>query len=282
MKKLLAPLLAVCLLLAGCTKIELPPFPVITPVPEATEAPSPTPAPTPEPTPTPTPEPTPEPIPYLDVETGDIRDWFQSEASGGYMDYYMYVPEKAVESMPLIVFLHGDGYVGLPDDLQFSGIVKNAKSIYGDEMPFILLLPSTSVPSWNAWNIPATLIDLIDRIAEEYSVDTDRIALTGHSRGAIGVWSVVSRYPGYFSAAVPVSCSCEDFIAESFTETPVWAFVGDNYSDYGIYGEYLENMVCGLQQKGAEAQLTVIPDCTHGEAGTKAYTEEVFDWMIAQ
>ena len=274
MKKVLVFLIILCVILSGCA--------VNGPAPTPTPAPTPEPTPTPVPTPTPTPEPTPEPIPYLDTETGDIRGWFTSEVTGGYMDYYMYVPEKAVENMPLIVFLHGDGYVGLPDDLMYCGIVERAKEIYGSDMPFILLTPATSVPSWTDWNIPGTLKDLIDCIAADYSCDSEHIIITGHSRGAIGVWTMVSYYPGYFSAAVPVSCPSVGFSPENFLETPVWAFVGDSYNDYGVYGQDMQNHVDCLKLVGAEAQLTVLPDCTHGRTSIEAYTREVFDWMIAQ
>lgn len=277
-RKVLLPLLALCVLAAAVAALS--PF---TPTPrEPVPAPTPTPAPTPEPTPVPTPTPTPEPIPYLDTETGDVRGWFTSGVTGGYMDYYMYVPEKAVENMPLIVFLHGDGYVGLPDDLQYCGIVERAKEIYGSEMPFILLAPSTSVPSWTDYNIPGTLKDLIDHIVEEYSCDSEHIIITGHSRGAIGVWTMVSCNPGYFSAAVPVSCPSVGFVAENFLETPTWAFVGDGYNDNGVYGRDMQNHVDCLKLKGAEAQLTVLPDCTHGQTSTEAYTEELFAWMISR
>lgn len=213
-----------------------------------------------------------------DAPTGDIRGWFTG-SSGGYMDYYMYVPENAVRGMPLVVFLHGDGLVGLPDDLMYCGTVTRAKEIYGEDMPFILLLPSTSVPSWTDYNIPNTLRELIDHVAGEYSCDARRISVTGHSRGAIGVWTMVSLNPNYFSAAAPVSCPSVGFRPESFRHTPLWALVGDGYNDYGVYGRDMENHVFALRQAGASAKLTVIENCSHGEAGTLAYTKELFDWL---
>lgn len=278
-RKILLFLVAACALLAAAAGLR----PCLS-APEPTPAPSPavTPAPTPVPTPTPTPEPTPEPIPYLDVETGDIRGSFTSENTWGTMEYYMYVPEKAVENMPLIVFLHGDGLVGQPDELKNCGTVTQAKAIYGDDVPFILLVPCTVIPSWTDYNIPATLRELIDRITADYLCDPERIILTGHSRGATGVWTMVSRNPGYFSAAVPVSCSAVELTESSFLETPTWAFVGDAYNDQGAYGQYMQNHVDCLKLVGAEAQLTIIENCSHGESGTKAYTRELFEWMLAQ
>ena len=41
----------------------------------------------------------------------------------------------------------------------------------------------------------------------------------------------------------------------------------------------MENHVFALRQTGASAKLTVIENCSHGEAGTLAYTKELFDWL---
>ncbi len=214
-----------------------------------------------------------------DMPTGDLRGTFTA-SSGSSMEYYMYVPENAVRGMPLVVFLHGDGLVGLPDDLKHCGIVTRAKEIYGADMPFILLLPSTTVPSWTDYGIPYTLRELIDSIAGEYSCDTRRISVTGHSRGATGVWTMVTLNPNYFSAAAPVSCSAVSLRPESFLHTPLRALVGDGYNDYDYYGRDMENHVSALRQAGASASLTIIENCSHGEAETRAYTKELFDWLI--
>lgn len=214
----------------------------------------------------------------LCVPTGDIRGSFTA-SSGSCMEYYMYAPDNAVRGMPLVVFLHGDGLVGLPDDLKDCGIVTRAKEIYGADMPFILLLPSTSVPSWTDYGIPYTLRELIDSVAAEYSCDMRRISVTGHSRGATGVWTMVTLNPNYFSAAAPVSCPSVGFWPESFRHTPLKALVGDAYNDYGYYGRDMENHVYALRLAGASASLTVIENCSHGEASVLAYTRELLDWL---
>lgn len=278
-RKILLVLLAVGALLAAAAGLS--PY-LSAPEPSPTPEPTPAPAPTSVPTPTPTPEPTTEPIPYLDTETGDIRGSFTAENGWATMEYYLYVPEKAVENMPLVVFLHGDGLVGQPDELKNCGIVTQAKEIYGDDVPFILLAPCTVVPSWTDNAIPATLRELIDYIAAEYLCDTEHIILTGHSRGATGVWTMVSRNPAYFSAAVPVSCSAVELTETSFLETPTWAIVGDGWNDDGLYGQSMRNHVNCLKLVGAEAQFSTIENCSHAESGTKAYTRELFEWMLAQ
>lgn len=281
LKKLFTVLLllgACCAVFAGVIAFSGGRMPEPSPTPTA----SPVPTSTPTPVPTPTPEPTPTPIPTLDTETGVLFDRFDSELTGNFYEYCLIVPENAVENMPLIVFLHGDGLIGNKDGLAECGIVRAAKEIYGDALPFLLLMPSAREATWTDYNYPATLKDLIDRTAEDYHADTEKIIITGHSRGAIGVWTMVDRYPGYFSAAVPVSCPSIGYDPHSFLETPVRAFVGDGCSDYGHYGQDMDNIVYNLRYFGVDAELTVLENCEHGQSEYNAYSEATFRWMLEQ
>ena len=42
-------------------------------------------------------------------------------------------------------------------------------------------------------------------IAGQYNIDPDRIYITGLSMGGFGTWGAVTRRPGLFAAAVPMS-----------------------------------------------------------------------------
>ena len=283
MKKCLRFLsLLLCMVcLSGCASAprqEAAESPATAEISEPENTPKPTPIPTPKPEPTPEPTPTPEPFP----EKGEFFKRFDCEETGDWFDYLLTVPEAAEEGMPLIVFLHGDGQVAAPKDLLYSGILRAAKEIYGEDIPFILLQPCTRIPSWTDGSIPETLKALIDSIAEEYRVDTEKIIISGHSRGAIGTWNMVDKYPAYFSAAVPVSCPSMGFDAINFLDTPVRAFVGDNYNDYDFYGEAMVNQIYLLLYYGVDADITIIEDCDHASSWYKAFTPELFAWMLEQ
>ena len=49
------------------------------------------------------------------------------------------------------------------------------------------------------------LMTLIEEIESEYSVDEDRIYLTGISLGGNGAWKVATDYPDKFAAVIPIS-----------------------------------------------------------------------------
>ena len=153
----------------------------------------------------PTEEPTELTIPPLGAGPGSHILSYHSEELDDFLDYYIHVPQGVTTGMPLMVFLHGDGEVNRLDLMPEGGISLIVDDIYGESFPFILLEPNTRIESWTKGDIPELLFELINAIADEYCVNTDKIILTGFSRGAIGVWDMISIYGGFFSAAVPVS-----------------------------------------------------------------------------
>ena len=229
-------------------------------------------------------EPTESAISSLGEAPGSRLECYYSEAYEDYLNYYIHIPENAVDGMPLIVYLHGDGEVNDPESLLIGGISNFSRNAYGASFPFILLEPNTRIDSWINGNIPELLFELINRVAVCYNVDTDRIILTGHSRGAIGVWDMISTYGGYFSAAVPVSSPHQkghiDYIKAA--EVPVWTFAGDIGTTERWYHKYLAQNVDQINVSGGFGRFTVLKNCDHSDAKVAAYVKETFDWMLAQ
>ena len=197
-----------------------------------------------EPAPTDPPMPT---DPSFVAEAGSYIDSYYSDEYQDYLDYYIHIPKDAVDGMPLIIFLHGDGEVGRIDLLPEFGLISHSLEIYGESFPYILLEPNTRIESWTKGNIPKLLFELINYVVDYYNIDPNKIILTGFSRGAIGVWDMISIYGGYFSAAVPVSSPHQkghiDYIKAA--EVPVWTFAGDIGETERWYHQYLRQNEIG-------------------------------------
>ena len=231
--------------------------------------------------PTEPPEPT---IPSLGESAGSRYECYYSDEYDDFLNYYVHIPEDAVVNMPLIVYLHGDGEVNRPHALPERGLKNFATKVYGEAYPFLILEPNTRTKSWINGCIPELLIGLIDRITERYSINVDKIILTGHSRGAIGVWDLISTYPEYFSAAVPVSSPHGnghiDYIKAA--GVPVWTFAGDIGGTERWYHKYLAQNVDQITVCGGYGKFTVLNGCDHSHTRGAAYVEETFEWMLAQ
>ena len=229
-------------------------------------------------------KPTEPTIPPLGESAGSRFECYYSDEYDDFLNYYVHIPEDAVVNMPLIVYLHGDGEVDRPYALPERGLKNFAVKIYGDAYPFIILEPNTRVKSWIKGCIPELLIGLIDRVAERYSINVDKIILTGHSRGAIGVWNMISTYPEYFSAAVPVSSPHGkghiDYVKAA--GVPVWTFAGTVGETERGYHKYLEQNVDQISVCGGFGKFTVLKGYEHSETRGAAYVEETFEWMLSQ
>lgn len=218
----------------------------------------------------------------LTIEPGAHEMRYDSEEANDYLNYWLHIPNGATENMPLIIFLHGDGEINNMGGLKHYGIYQAVQEIYGDDYPFILLMPNTRQYSWIKPNIQQILKELIDYVVEEYKIDKEHIIITGHSRGAIGTWHMISQYGDYFSCAVPVSCDyeLEDFVVTQAATVPVWAFVGSK--EYNKYGKNMDILVNQINEVEGSAQLTTLEGKEHWQTSYAAYTQETFDWMLAQ
>lgn len=280
--------LVLALVICGCSAAEAEsapsPEPTPTAIPTATPLPAPSPTPTPMPTPTPNPTPSPAPTPTPPAaEAGKTLLRYECAETGDWLDYWLIVPENAVEGMPLLVFLHGDGNRAMPESLENNAIQRKIEEIYGSEAPFLTIMPNTRLYSWTEGTIPETLISLVNHVAEEYNADADKIMLTGHSRGAIGTWYYISNYPELFSAAVPVSCGCDEALDyERMAAVPVWGFAGNVGQDGTHYLPAMERIAEKINAAGGSAKIYVLTGCDHAAAESAAYTAEVFEWMLSQ
>lgn len=219
----------------------------------------------------------------LDVQPGAHQLRFVSDDGNNYMEYYLYVPNNPQVNMPIIVFLHGAGEIGRVDLLENYGIASVVNEIYGDDFPFLLLLPCTHMPSWNYNHVSRTLIELIDSVADTYKADSSRICITGHSLGSSGTWKMVSLYSDYFSAAVPVSCGINESIDfENCAKVPIIAYVGTSGDAEKQYNTAMHNLVDRINEAGGSAQIRIIEGADHEAMVTAAYKAELFEWMLAQ
>ena len=216
----------------------------------------------------------------LQIDAGTFLNKFIDPVSDHYLEYYTFIPEKAVKDMPLIIFLHGDGETHKIDALERIALVENAKEYYGEEFPFIAIAPGLRQKSWCEGLVPRTLLALIEDTASRYEIDRNKIIITGFSRGAIGTWYYITNHTDIFSCAVPVSCPNEyPVLYHNLKEVPIWGFVGEK-EEY--YSQKMAEIINWTSEIGGDAKLSVIEDMSHTGMDKAAYTQETIEWMLTQ
>jgi predicted esterase len=307
-----APLALACLLALGsCARptIKEPPPPPPAPGVPSAELPRPgDPEPVSPAQPPPQPEqpveetPPPEAItrpPYLDP-TGLFEAREYRSAEGQALPYRLFTPNgyDPGKQYPLIIFLHGASARGNDNERQLGGPGQWGTATWTREEiqqahPAFVLAPQANRPGsrWvNQWRAnpmrnPADkeplelLVELLDELGQEFSIDPDRLYMTGLSMGGFGTWIAISRYPDKFAAAIPI-CGGGDPSALALTTTKVWAFHGS--ADRAVPPRRSREMIEALRRVGAEPRYTEYPKVAHN-AWVYAYQEpELAEWLFAQ
>lgn len=215
-------------------------------------------------------------------ETGQhVREYQDANSSIGH-HYLFYLPKDYGaddRKWPVIIYLHGASVRGNNlDRVKRYGLpwlVENRK-----DFPFIVISPQC--PAGTRWVDLNTdcIMKILDEICAEYSVDPDRIYVTGVSMGGHGAWYLAHRYPDRFAAVAPLCGRVDTTWAESVRNIPAWVFHGER--DRVCPKRYSDSMVKVLEDLGAPVKYTVYRGAGH-DIVTRTYkNEELYDWFLQQ
>jgi predicted peptidase len=189
------------------------------------------------------------------------------------------------QGWPVIVFLHGIGESG-------TNVWKTA--VHGplkyiekhSDFPFIVVCPQC--PVGQNWS-DETVISLLDEVIAKYTVDTNRVYLTGLSMGGFGAWSLATSHPDRFAAAAPI-CGGDGMMGvlagrfnkehgDALRSLPIWAFHGGK--DPIVSLAESERMVEAIKNLGSdEIKLTIYPEAAH-DSWTETYDNpELYRWFL--
>ncbi len=178
--------------------------------------------------------------------------------------YYLYIPEKAADGVPLLLLLHGSG--------------RNGKTLVDPWLPLArsegiaLVAPDASDP--RAWRIPQEgpdffhdLIEMV-RIANDV-VDDRRMYVFGHSAGATHGLDLGVLESDYFAAvavhAGVLSAEMLPILDQAPRKIPMAIWVGTNDPFFPLRA--VRNTRDVLTAKGFNTQLTEINNHTHDYYG---------------
>ncbi len=190
---------------------------------------------------------------------------------------------NAAHDYPLIVFLHGSGERGSDNTAQLNnnanGALQLVSAANSSATPCFMIAPQASVSEgWNA-NTLGQVMRAIQVLETNYSIDLNRIYVTGLSMGGGGTWDIITRYPFFFAAAVPMS-GWGAGSYEKIAALPIWAFHSANDSTVGVNGS--DNAVGAVRQLGGRVIYTRYATGGHGIWPTAYANPYLFPWLMAQ
>lgn len=219
-------------------------------------------------------------------------------AQGEQLGYRLFKPANydPARKYPLVLFLHGAGERGSNNIAQ----LKHGMKVFtSDDMvarnPAFVVVPQ--VPQNQKWSDvnwsemknalpkePSTsmrlTMEVLAALQKEFSIDADRIYVTGISMGGYGTWDAICRYPGVFAAAVPVCGGGDEAQAAVLAKLPIWCFHGDK--DTAVPVARSRNMIEAIKQAGGSPKYTEYPGVGHNSWDNAYADAALYDWLFAQ
>ncbi len=219
------------------------------------------------------------------------------------LKYRLWIPSDydSSKEYPMITMIHGHGAQGTDNTTQlnvFKPLLSKMTTIENQATnPCIMLIPQcrpnhkwVEVSHWaghysiNDFAISPDLkavVELQDKIMQEYSVDEERQCVTGHSMGGLATWDLLCRYPTRYAAAMPLAGAGNDLeAAKNLTSVNVWATHGA--LDPVVYPDVSIDMINAIQAAGGWAKYTEYPDKNHSAGAYTYQTEDdVVDFFMS-
>jgi predicted peptidase len=222
-------------------------------------------------------------------------------AAGDTLPYRLLKPldYKEGKKYPLVVLLHGSGERGNDNEAQLiHGTYIFLEAANRKNYPCFVLVPQC--PKNGQWasyrregnkvssleltaepTRPARLVDeLMSQLSQKYSIDQNRLYITGISMGGFGTYDFITRQPGKFAAAAPVCGGGDTSQAGKIRKVPLWIFHGAD--DPVVPAALSRDMTAALRQAGGKPLYTEYPGVQH-DSWTNAYAEPgLMKWMFSQ
>ena len=216
--------------------------------------------------------------------TSALNRQFKNGKYGDY-DYVFFSPVKdeADETRyPLTVWLHGRNSGGYPraqlERYEFSNWASDEyQARFENAGGCFLLAPRAAVNDKNEWDNSnrADLKAIIDAFMAENAanIDASRVYIAGYSTGGSMVWNMLTAYPGFFAAGLPLAAIIQPTVSglNKLTDTSVWIFTSDN--DPYIINETDDvkpnfDYLCGVSRRPEGLRMTSFTQAVFAD-GTK-------------
>ena len=240
------------------------------------------------------------------VEFASLRDQANSLFSkhchltddGADLNYRLYVPAEnpTGEKLPLVLFFHGAGERGTDNVSQLThGVPSLLDYVLKFRGRAVILAPQCPEEDLWAdvvWGDPSHLmaenptasmgavIELLSQIISDYSIDAERVYVTGVSMGGFATWEILQRHPELFAAAIPVCGGGDLTLVDRIVSVPLQVFHGG--ADDVVWPIRSRAMVEALRGLGGAPGYTEYEGVGH-DSWTETYANpSVLDWLFSQ
>ena len=221
-------------------------------------------------------------------------------SDGTTLNYRLYLPEDydAKKVYPLLVFLHGAGERGEDNEAQLLHMMLTMFNLESSPLREAIVL-APQCPNGQQWvdtpwangnysttavkesNELAGVVEIVDQLWFDYSIDENRIYAMGLSMGGFGTWDLLMRHSDIFAAGVPICGGGDPTMADTLVDVPIYTFHGSADPTVPVAGT--RAMAEALEEAGSTVYTyEELADMGHGIWGTVAARADVIEWLFAQ
>lgn len=222
-----------------------------------------------------------------------------TNAAGQTLPYRLLAPRNydPQQKYPLVLLFHGAGERGTDNQRQLvHGASLYTKPEVREQFPCFVLAPQC--PDKQQWvdmpwgtdsgvrpEQPSAAMQLaletLDSVSHEFSVDPQRLYVTGLSMGGYATWDCVTRFPNRFAAGVPICGGGDDHtVTATVAKVPVWAFHSED--DGAVQVKRTRAMIQAMRSAGGQPKYFEYFGLGHN-SWSRAYSEpELLPWIFSQ
>jgi poly(3-hydroxybutyrate) depolymerase len=217
----------------------------------------------------------------LKARRGDLHWAYLSTVDKSLQPYRLFVPAAydAKKKYPLVVALHG---MGGDENSFFAGYENGVIKREAEARGYLVVCPKGRAPtSMYLGSAEQDVLDVIAEMKREYSIDEDRIYLTGHSMGGYGTWSIAVNHPQMFAAIAPFAGGGTPMtFAKIKAIAHVPEIVVHGNADPTVSVDESRRMVKAAEAAGAKVKYIEVEGGNHSNI-VVPHMKDIFDWFDA-
>ncbi len=230
-------------------------------------------------------------------QSDDFTPLVYMNTVGRLLPYQFLIPSEPLEQgkrSPLVIFLHGAGERGTDNESQLVHGRKFLASLAQKHGCYVVAPQCPNSAQWvsKPWSAAShvmpkepsapmsLLLELIQKVATEYPIDTNRIYVMGISMGGYGTWDLLQRCPNRFAGAIAICGGGDETKAPLLTTTAIWVFHGDQ--DDAVPVARSRNMIATIKEAGGSPNYTEYPGCGHAAWDLVFKDPDIAAWLMAQ
>ena len=239
---------------------------------------------------------------FCQIEKFEIRLHKNSAIYSKNIPYRLFIPANydATKKYPLVLFLHGAGERGTDNVKQLTasqGAFLWSSDANQKDHPCFIVAPqcpdndqwvntSWGLGSYSTTKIPISkalkmVVNLLDTLKANYSLDTTSFFVTGLSMGGYGTWDIITRFPQMFRAAIPICGAADPGKAKLLVKMPIWCFHSADDNVVPVKGS--REMVNAINEQGVNNRDNFYTEYTNAGhfAWVPAYSEpDLVSWLF--